>query len=220
MYLRQYGNNPSAPLFSFFRPQLRSWGPSILRPSVFLACSTNHFRFEVCCVFLPCSWNRHTRLTMCQDHSMLHINGGATTGTLAQILASADSGGKALAAVNVPAPGSVAPLHALATDAHAWNMTIDLPWCGRRWEMPRSELRWAEIATQSTSHPLNFAINGFVTHIEVKVGSQFLVVCRPRHRFLDTPTSFRWLDRFRRVQVSDLESMELQGYRLQAGTVA
>lgn len=151
---------------------------------------------------------------------MLHANGGMTIGTLAQILSSTETSGKSLAAVNVPAPAVVTPFAPFATDAHAWDMTIDLPWCGRNWEMPRSELRWAEIAIRGACRPLKYSINGFVTHIEVKAGSQFLVVGRPAATSTLSRSSFAFLEQFRDALNPNLHNIELQGYRLRAGTVA
>lgn len=151
---------------------------------------------------------------------MLHANNGMTVGSLAQILLSAESSGKSLAAVSVPAPASVSPFPPFATDAHAWDMTIDFPWCSRAWEMPRSELRWAEIATRGACSPLKFAVNGFVTHLEVKAGSQFLIVCHPASNTNLSTSSFQLLEQYRNPYNLNLSNFQLQGYRLRAGTVA
>lgn len=153
------------------------------------------------------------------DHSRLDIDAGMTFGTLGQILSSTESAGKTLAAVNVPAPTSVSPFLALATDAYAWDMTIDLPWCHRKWEMPRSDLRWAEIFTRSVCGPIKSATNGFATHIEVKASSQFLVVCRPDLTPSDAIMSFSWLKQFQKPYSMDGQKAKLQGYRLEPGTV-
>ena len=95
---------------------------------------------------LPCL-SFTSLLTFLIDFSVPFDKGRATTGTLTQLLLLAETGARSLAAFNVPLPRGAAPLHSLASDVHAWDMTIDQAWCSRRWELPRSSVRWAEIST-------------------------------------------------------------------------
>ncbi|KAF6751269.1 hypothetical protein DFP72DRAFT_1172351 [Ephemerocybe angulata] len=142
------------------------------------------------------------------------------TGTLFQLLRSARTATKTLESCDFPIPNNSFPIASLASDAYAWDMTVDQPWCWRRWEMPRSTLRWAEVSTQHAYRSLAMSDNGFGTHIDVKSGSRLLVVCQPAPFNPHSTSSFSLLEQFRRRSPTDLKMWSFQAFHLKAGHTA
>jgi hypothetical protein len=158
---------------------------------------------------------------MCLDFSIAPDQDRMAFGTLNQLIQSAEGRGKPLAVTNFPMPNGPSPLSSISSDVYAWDMTIDQPWCGRRWEMPRSDLRWAEILTKNTYRSLGFSPNGFGTQIEVKGGSQLLVICQPAQFNPHNISSVQLLDRIQNIPfLEDWQTLTFQAFHLQPGHTA
>lgn len=137
-------------------------------------------------------------------------------GTLHQILLSVRERAGPLAAFDVPTPNDIAAKKSLASDSHAWVMTIGQQWCGRRWELPRNSLRWTEVTTKHAYSDLAPAQNGFATQVNVLCGALLLIVARPSGQ--EDPASFSFLDQISRPLNAVWSSIELEAYHLKPGT--
>ncbi|KAG2003769.1 hypothetical protein CC2G_004347 [Coprinopsis cinerea AmutBmut pab1-1] len=137
-------------------------------------------------------------------------------GSLSQLLASR-SAFKPLAAPHFPMPNGVSPPPGFLSDVAAWDYMVGLPWCGIRWEMPRSALKWGAAFTRGAFSPLQFSPYGFATYIEVKVGTIVVVVARPKDA-----KDFASLDMTKGIVldplVVDQERMEFELLPLEAGS--
>ncbi|KAJ2911828.1 hypothetical protein MD484_g8586, partial [Candolleomyces efflorescens] len=155
-----------------------------------------------------------------QDFSIAPELDRTAFGTMSQLVESAKGQGKPLAASSFPMPNGPSPFPSLASDVHAWDMTIDLAWCGRRWEMPRSELRWAEVLTKNTYQSMRFSPNGFGTQIEVKGGSQLLVICQPAQFNPYNISSVPLLDRIQNeLFIEEWQTLTYNAFHLQPGHI-
>lgn len=140
-----------------------------------------------------------------------------TTGTLSQILLCAHNKSKPLMAPDIPTSSTQHAIVKVASDAHAWNMTIDQPWCARRWEMPRSLLCWAEVSTKHAYSSVSFAPNGFATQIEVKSGSQLLLIFQPRQSHQDI---FQYLLQVKQPLSMNWDAVVSEAFHLTEGNIA
>ncbi|KAF6755591.1 hypothetical protein DFP72DRAFT_1067397 [Ephemerocybe angulata] len=153
------------------------------------------------------------------DFSISPNEDRTVVGTLKNLLLHGKNRTKFIMAPDIPTPNGKSPVVGLASDILAWDMTIDQPWCGRRWEMPRSALRWAEVSTANAYSKLSVSPNGFATQIEIKTGSQLLVVVRPAAFSPHTPASFTFLDQVRHLQTSNWSGLSVEAFHLKAGYV-
>jgi hypothetical protein len=113
-------------------------------------------------------------------------------------------------------PDGVAPILALTSDVVAWNYTVDQPWCGRRWEMPRSATKWGSAFIRNTYLPMTITPNGFSTYVEVKVGIQLVVIGTPKVK--QAFSSLEFLVKARLGGASfDLTEMALEVFPLRPG---
>ncbi|KAF6745574.1 hypothetical protein DFP72DRAFT_1077351 [Ephemerocybe angulata] len=139
------------------------------------------------------------------------------TGTLAQVVRHAQSTSGTMMVPDIPAPNGINPTSTLASDIVAWDMTIDQPWCSRRWEMPRSILRWTDVATTHAYTPLSPSPNGFVTQIEVKCGSQLLILFQPAPFSPCTSASFSFLEQVNQPSISNWNALSVEAFHLKPG---
>lgn len=138
-------------------------------------------------------------------------------GTLSQILDASKTHSKAILAEDIPMPDGVSALPTLHSDVIAWNYTVDQPWCGRRWEMPRSALKWGTASIGCTFTSLDTSLNGFATYIEVKVGTQLVIIGTPPQE-LGSLESFKCLLRSRgELGQKPAEATSFELFPLRAG---
>lgn len=122
-------------------------------------------------------------------------------------------------AQDIPTPnGGVNPLPDLASDVHAWDMSIDQTWCGRRWELPRNNLRWTEVLTKHAYSTMASSPNGFATQLEVRCGGVLLVVAQPLPFSISALSSFAFLDQVSRPLNSDWSTIGLEAFHLKSGS--
>jgi|ERR1700722_20937221 len=88
--------------------------------------------------------------------------------------------GKSLNALDFPRPNAVAPPQSIAADLNAWNLTLDIPWCKRSDPYPSSSTKWGLSALAGMHHLWHIDSNGFGTYIDMKVGSKWWVMARPK----------------------------------------
>ncbi|KAJ2912705.1 hypothetical protein MD484_g7708, partial [Candolleomyces efflorescens] len=161
--------------------------------------------------------NRPVQMT---DFSIPPDRDRLMAGSIKLLLQSVRTNGKALATLDFPMAGGEPPLEGLASDAHAWNMTFDQPWCNRRWEMPVSAVRTAAVTTRDAYCMFHIPANGFATQIEVRNGGQVLIVCQPApfnpHNFFH----FTLLEQLSHPPLSDWTTLTFQAFYLPAGSTA
>ncbi|KAH6915898.1 hypothetical protein BKA70DRAFT_1418816 [Coprinopsis sp. MPI-PUGE-AT-0042] len=157
------------------------------------------------------------RVVPIEDFSLPVEQRKGVHGTLRQLLEASKAHSKPLLVPRVPMPEGVMPILALTSDVVAWNYTFDQPWCGRRWEMPRSATKWGSAFTSNTYLPMTIAPNGFATYIEVKVGIQLVIVGTPAGKCASF-SSLEFLEKSRLGGPSfDMAQMKLEAFPLRAG---
>jgi len=89
--------------------------------------------------------------------------------------------GKSLVAFDLPVPnGSHEPPDSMSSDTFAWDATIDLPWCSRDREFPRSALRWGMALTQDAYEDIRIPPAGFAICLDIKVGGLWVIIGHPQ----------------------------------------
>ncbi|KAH6907936.1 hypothetical protein BKA70DRAFT_1427768 [Coprinopsis sp. MPI-PUGE-AT-0042] len=157
------------------------------------------------------------RIVAIQDFSLSPEDRKDVFGSLRQILDAASTRSKPLSAPCIPMPDGVCPPLSLSSDVVAWNYTLDQPWCGHHWEMPRSALKWGSASLAETFLPLKIALNGCATYLEVKAGLQLVIVCAPKtDPALFFSTGFLFQARLNPFHIN-LGELQYEAFPLRAG---
>jgi hypothetical protein len=109
-------------------------------------------------------------------------NIGLRRGTLLDLGASAGSSlGKSLLALDIPMCCAPPPPTSFASDIKSWSSTHS----SLAHEFPVRSTKWGQAGTAGSYHKWRLQRDGFATYIDLRVGSQYLVLSRPK--MLDGP---------------------------------
>ena len=101
-------------------------------------------------------------------------------GTMADLLDHANEAGKALNALDIPMEDGVQVPPSLSSDRRAWTHTVGFKLCKKSNRFPNSAMRWALVSTSGTYSPWHIDCDGLGMVIEVKEGSKWWIIARPK----------------------------------------
>src|SRR5271169_4001099 len=120
------------------------------------------------------------------DHKGASYNNHTLQGTLQQLLDSSKietidgKGGKILNALNFPMPEEGLGWNPFLSDSAAWRGTKGWPDCNKLQLPPMADIRWGLAATTGALHWWHIDSDGFGTYIDVKTGSKWWIVAKPK----------------------------------------
>ena len=108
------------------------------------------------------------------------------TGTLEHILASVREEGSAiLNALSFPLPLSEIRKSAFSSDAEAWRITEDLPYCEQDVLYLTADVRWGLVATAGGRHWIHVDCDGLCTIIDPLTGAKLWLLFTPAEKLSD-----------------------------------
>jgi uncharacterized protein YceK len=121
-------------------------------------------------------------LTSLADLSRPNTSGTSrhTYGTLLDMKEAHKAGGKILNLLDLPLSTTYDCPRGLSSDRFAWQCTLEGPMCKKRVEYPVTETAWGLAGTSGATSYFHIDANGFATWIDVKVGSKYWILARPK----------------------------------------
>jgi hypothetical protein len=99
---------------------------------------------------------------------------------LQQILQNAsDDDGAILLASHIAMPRASVEISTFSSDVYAWNETEGEPYCKETEHVPTGDIRWGRASTMGAFTGWTLIPDGFGAVLDIKAGSEWLVVARP-----------------------------------------
>jgi hypothetical protein len=76
-------------------------------------------------------------------------------------------------------PGNMELDRTLSTEKTAFMATVDLPFCGERFQFPQRTMRWALLGLAHSNSRFHMDSDGFGTHVSIRCGTKVWFLATP-----------------------------------------